>query len=312
MVALDSLIRLHGPADPALIRHAEALGAHVQALILASRAGAEGATWAREAADRIGERYDRSDQLALLDMVASQRTPAAAAVIWRDCTAKLIVVVRDPPQQDGHGPMGMFGSRSGGGRKRVAGEPWPEAATYRLRRQGGEALPGIRYQFGWERTLEVRSSTAMAGDSLPKRLELLAAMAQAQLDRPVDVATTQRKVTIDWRNGEDVASAVRHAQGRYRGDWTRFLAELSAAGFAPAAPVVQFPPPELVDARRSGQAPLEPVNGTAWILSPPPPPDPEEIKQREAFDRDMQRLNADPHVEAMRKAMGRDGAPAGP
>ena len=297
MVALDSLIRLQAPTNLALIRRAEELGAHVQALVLASRAGAEGEAWAREAVRRFGDHLERADQRALLDMVASQCTPAAAAAIWRDSTAVLKVVIRDPPNEDTLGPMGMFGSRSGGGRKRASSAPWPEVATYRILRQGGETLPGLRFHFGWERTTDSGGNFGEATESLPVRLLLLAAMAQAKLERPVAASDLRRKIVIDWQPGSDPATAVRMAQEQQRTDWARFHAELIAAGLAPAAPVVKFLPPELVDARCIGQDPLEAVNGIAWQLAPALPLDPEKHRQRKAaeqaaFEQVMRQMDA--------------------
>lgn len=313
MIALDSLIRLGAAVDIALIRRADGLGAHVQALILAARAGEEGQVWAREAAGRIGDTYERTDQLALLDMVASQRTAAAAAILWRDSTAALTVVVRDPPDANELGPLGMFGSRSGGGRKRRAEqEPWPEVASYRLRRQAGDPLPALRYHFGWERTLHAAGGGTRPEMAQQVRLDLLAAMAHGGVERPVTAPEMQRRVWVEWRPGLDVTAAVRTAQGQYHADWARFLAGLAAAGFAPAAPVVQFQPLELVDARRSGQETLNPVDGATWRLSPPPPIDPQELRQRKAAEQeawDQERRRMDASLEAFLKEVGAGDPP---
>lgn len=313
LIALDSLIRLGAPVDLALIRRADELGAPVQAMILAGQAGEDGQAWAREAAGRIGDTYERTDQIALLDMVASQRTAAAAAVIWRDGTAALTVVVQDPPDENTLGPMGMFGSRSGGGRKRrTEQEPWPEVAIYRLCRQDGQPLPALRYHFGWERTLQSAAGGTRPDKTQQIRLELLAAMAHGGVERPVTTPEVQRRVWVEWRPGLDVAAAVRTAQGQYRADWARFLAGLAAAGFAPVAPVVQFQPLVLVDARRSGQEPLPPVDDTTWHLSPPPPMDPEELRRRKAAEQeawDQERRRMDASLEAFLKAAGAGDPP---
>lgn len=318
MIALDSLIRLGAPVDLALIRHADELGAPVQALILAARAGEEGQAWTRDAAGRIGDICERTDQLALLDMVASQRTAAAAAVLWRDGTATLTVVIRDPPDANAPGGiMAMFGSRSGGGRQRaVKGiEPWPHSATYILRRQDGEPLPALRYHFGWVRMLKPSGGVGEKTSSQQIRLDLLGDMAHARVGRPVTAPEVQFRVRLVWQPGLDVVAAVREAQAGYRAEWARFLADLAAAGFAPAAPAVQFLPLELVDARRSGQAPLDPVDGATWHLSPPKPVDPEELRLRKEAERkiwEQEGTRMDALMDGLLKEMGSDNPLAVP
>jgi hypothetical protein len=142
------------------------------------------------------------------------------------------------------------------------------------------------------------------------RLALLAAMVQLRLDRPVAAPEVRRTVTCEWRPGSDQAAAARTAQAHYRADWARFLADLATVGLAPAAPAVQFLPMELVDARRSGQEPLEAVDGISWQLAPPRPLDPEEARQRAAFEQDMWRMNTDASLRALLQAMSTDDAPA--
>ena len=52
-----------------------------------------------------------------------------------------------------------------GGRKRLAGEPWPPAGSYRLQRDAGESLRGLVYRFGWVR--EADGGIMVTGSHIP-------------------------------------------------------------------------------------------------------------------------------------------------
>jgi len=270
-----------------------AMGAEVEAVILASRSGEHAQRWARMQVKAMSPVVRGWAPVALMNLVAAQRTAEAAEALLPDVWPRLVILVSDPDPKD-QGPLGMFGSRSGGGRNRsLAGEEWPKEYRYILSLSGSEGEP-LLSAVHTMRFIRMDSSkpgpndatTANANDL---RINMLYWMAQTALERYVELPSEIEWVNIEFVPGSDVAVEVRRTIEQRTNAWHAFAGSLREAKLIERA---GFPKPLtviLLDCRDARLVPLPPVDGRQWAqLSRPIRSDSDDLLRMWDEDRNRQ------------------------